>query len=498
VKGNKGVIIGVAIAILLAALLVYWRLALQPSREQITPKVTGAKINLDAKPMTVPIETPVLAARVDVNKAKELRQFVEKNEWLQKTLGSALGRGFSAGWAAFLSSKGEDLKASFKGNIASFLLDQALGDPFSVVWFGGDTASGAPAILIEKASRSAQGALRAMDEFAARGGYTATHCPGDSAPTPKADGKPSEPKIAISRWLVAEHAVYAGTFADRVALAGKPTAVLQALCVKDAEHQRGGSALEVTLRPANLGRETETLGALLGLGEELRFAADLDAAGTLVPKGVSGKLVAADRLGVVQPSDDLLKLLPATAPFAVVLALNLPEKLDAESIAAHVKGEGQGKKVVRQVALVWNPHGSSATTDVAFVWGNTADEKALGAIFSGGNTLVKKKACNHLIFASTEAGAASLDNACKGKTPSRKSAEPAVVGGAQAQQSLALHLHWGALLSGLMLDAYRAEQSKGALPPEINDAKSRLEALPFFGFRGRVEGSVLVPEGFRS
>ncbi len=502
-KRNPAVIIAALLALLLAAGLVFFRERLKGSRALITPKTAGMP-PVESKPMTVPTEAPRLAMRVDANKPKELRRFLESNAWLQDALASPLGRGFSSGWSAFLSSKGEDLRASFKGTIASYLLDQVLAQPFSVVWFGGETASGQPALVVESASRGQKGAVSALGEIAARGGYTATHCPGESAPTPKKDkdGKelPPEPKLHIARWLVADHAVYAGTHGDRIVFASKPTAVLQALCVAMKDHARSAHALDTAIFPEHLGREAQALAALVGVGEELRFALDIDGE-RLAPAGVSAKLAAADRLGVVAAGDDVLKLLPVDAPVVALLALNLPEKLDGESIGAHLKGEGKGQKRVRHVALVWTPHGLDAPTDIALVWGKTEDERALDEVFAGGNRLVKRKACAHVILASTAEAAARLEDACKGKRPSRQNAEPAVVAGAKAPSSLGLHVHTGALLSSLMLDAFRAEQAvkpKGALPVEIEQSKRKLEALPFFGFRGRVEGGALVGEGFRS
>ena len=59
----------------------------------------------------------------------------------------------------------------------------------------------------------------------------------------------------------------------------------------------------------------------------------------------------------------------------------------------------------------------------------------------------------------------------------------------------------GKLLSGLLVEGHlggRGKPPTGALPPEIEEARRRLEELPYMGLRGLVEGVALVPGGFRS
>ncbi len=182
------------------------------------------------------------------------------------------------------------------------------------------------------------------------------------------------------------------------------------------------------------------------------------------------------------------------------LQVALPQKLDEKSIAEHLKGEHKGKLVTRQVALVWTPHGARGASDVALVWGKPDDEAALKTIFNGRNALVQKKICGQLVFASNAELAARMDKSCKGGAPSRLNAAAAIVTAAKAPQSVAVQVHLGSLFSQLMLDAYRAEQSKAqkGLPKELEQARQQLEALPFFGFRGRASGKNLVAEGFRS
>jgi hypothetical protein len=257
--------------------------------------------------------------------------------------------------------------------------------------------------------------------------------------------------------------------------------------------------MSVSAYPNALGRESQALATLIGLKDELSLLFDVDK-NVLVPKGLAGELAKAANLATQAPSEDLLKLLPVDAPVVALLSLNLPETLDAESMAAHLKGEG-GKTSAREVAIVWTPHGNAESTDVALVWGHTKDEVALAKIFSGPNPVVTRKMCNHLVIAAAESTSVKLEAACKGSKPSRQNAAPAIVAGAKSPLSIGLQIHSGALLSQLMEDAFESEQrskKSGKTPPEIQQAKTSLETLPFFGFIGKASGTSLVPEGFRS
>jgi hypothetical protein len=370
------------------------------------------------------------------------------------------------------------------------------------VWFGGDAASGAPAVVIDKASGTVRAAVEAMDKVAARGAFTATHCPGQDPPIVQKDKDgsdiPAPAKHTITRWLVADHPVFVGSNDGRVVLGSKPTAVLQGLCVK-LDHARSKAAVEVTLLADRFGREAQALAALLGVENEVRFSVNVNQ-GVFSPGGLSAALSRPDRLATEALSDDLLKAIPEDTPVVATLQVAMPQKLDEQAIAEHLKGEHKGKLVTRQVALVWTPHGAQGASEVALVWGKQDDEGALKTIFNGRNTLVQKKICGQLVFASTAELAARMDRSCKGSVPSRMNAAAPIVAAAKAPQSVALQVHLGSLFSQLMLDAFRAEQSKGqkGLPKEIEQAKQQLEALPFFGFRGRANGKTLVAEGFRS
>lgn len=509
-SGNKAVVIAVLAVVALAVGLVVMRSRMQPSRELITPKQIAARGPIKTVEMTVPLDATLDAAWLDVNQPVALRQAAEKNQWLQEVLASPLGRGFSASWTAFFSSKGEDFGAGFKGSVAAFFFDKLLAQPFSIVWFGGDGTTGAPALVVDAPSSAATAALAVLETAAGRGAYSVTHCPGDSAPPP---GPPKEPggepvpplaKYTIVRLSIGEQALFAASTDKRLVFAAKPTAALHGLCVDSSTHKRGSAALELSARPERFGREAQTLGAVVGLGEELRLAFALTEAGALTPLGIAAPLAAAGRLGTAALSDDLLKLIPEDMPMAAAFVLNLPEQLNQTTLAAHLKANDKGasgKVLARQVAVVWNPHGTRGTPEIALLWGRQEDEAALKAIFSGPNALLVSKACAHLVFASTKALSDRLERSCRGATPSRANAAPTIVSGAKVPSSIGVHLNLPAFADGLLNDAYTAErraQDKGKPPPEIEDARAKLRALPFFGFRGKVEGAALVGEGFRS
>jgi hypothetical protein len=70
---------------------------------------------------------------------------------------------------------------------------------------------------------------------------------------------------------------------------------------------------------------------------------------------------------------------------------------------------------------------------------------------------------------------------------------------------VALGVHVGHLLSGLLLDGYWNEHGgpgaggpNHAAPKEIEAAARELDELPYFGFRGVAAPGALQPGGFRS
>jgi hypothetical protein len=317
--------------------------------------------------------------------------------------------------------------------------------------------------------------------------FTATNCPGDEPAQKNAT-------IKIVRWLLADQALYAGIADGRMSLGAKPTTVLQGLCVPSDTLKSSTPALEVALYPTAFGRQAQLFATLVGAKNDLRLAVAIEN-NRLVPQGISGALDSAKHLVVASPSDELLKLIPADLPVALVKNVTLPKALDGASLARFIK-DGSGETATRQAALLWHPDGAGAL-DVALVWSQASDKTALAELFKKGNANWRVS-CGHAVMASTPAFGERLDKSCHGQMPSRMNAEPSVVEGVRAPQSLALHVHFGALLSGLMLEGFKAERKNAPLPPEIEQAKKQLEALPFFGFRGRADGSALKGEGFRS
>ena len=66
------------------------------------------------------------------------------------------------------------------------------------------------------------------------------------------------------------------------------------------------------------------------------------------------------------------------------IQLKLPAKLDRASLKSSFSAEGAPGGAVRQVALLWTPHGDRRqTSDIALLWSQTSDEAALGELFSG-------------------------------------------------------------------------------------------------------------------
>jgi len=73
-----------------------------------------------------------------------------------------------------------------------------------------------------------------------------------------------------------------------------------------------------------------------------------------------------------------------------------------------------------------------------------------------------------------------------------------VVAGWQGASSVVLGLNLGKLVTNLTRDAWDKENGSSTMPPEMQEATRQLEALPFFGLSGAVQGDKLVPGGFRS
>jgi hypothetical protein len=485
-------------AVLIAALSIAGYLHLR-GRRPGAPEAKGRP------PIAIEVgeEPPEPSVWIDVHAPAKVWRSVRANAWLAQAMSEPLGQGMAAGWAGFLATKGSDLAGAFDGMVLDVVAERLLADPFRVVFYAGPDATGAPAVLVPRPSSAARGAYELLEGVARKGRYRAQRCPG---PKPKAGGGglplPSpgngEP-IDVSRWLLAEQAVFAGERGGRIAIGKSPLAVVQALCAAPAGADAApGEDVSLTFSPDALGREARLGAALLGLGPALRlsFAVEGD---RLEPRGISGALGAPARLGAAAPPDSLLGLVPADAGVVFVATLRLPAELTRASLSQHLGGSYRGPLAERPVAVVWNPRGERRLpTEVAVIWPE-ADAALLRDAFSGPNRMEHRRLCGHEVYASTVALAAALQSACRAERPSILHASPDVAGGMKRPASIAVGMNLGAVLPRLLGDARSADPERGKRPsPEADLARRRLEELPFIGLRGVVEGGALLPGGFRS
>jgi hypothetical protein len=439
------------------------------------------------------------AVWVDVYAPAKVRQALVENRWLQEQMKKPLGQGFASSWAAFFGSSGEDLQASFKGAVFDVVAGQLLDSPFRALWFVGPSDANAPAFIIPNPNATAVAAYEAMENVAARGGFTASSCP-------EGEGSAPQGSFEISRWLVAEHSLYAGRTADRLVVARQPSLVLRGLCAAAPKLEAPkGVDMEVGFNSEVLGREVAFLTHALGLenGTRLQFAAE---GSRLVGRGIAGPLMEKVRLDAAPLSEELLKLVPAETPVLLALQLKLPESLEGPKVKAYWAGENPGPVRTRQVALIWTPRGDADLEhEFAILWGRTEDAAALKNMFNGGNPLMHATLCGHQVLASNAQVLQQLQKACEGKSPNLLNAAGPVVSGLRAPGSVTIGVNTGQLLSQLLADGFWSEQRLGrkapvpkSAPPEIEAARRDLETLPYMGLRGTVQGDSLVPGGFGS
>ncbi len=480
----------IAAAVALAAIVL--AIALVKARKKGAPAAEAGARTVKLEVAETPPEPSVW---VDVYEPKKAWEALRKNGWVQRALAEPLGQGFIAGWSAFLSASGKDMGGAFEGQVLDLVAGRLLSDPFRVVTYAGRDATGAPAVVVGAPSAEAKGAFELMESLARNGTLEAPRCPG---PEP-APGTPQAPAIVVSRWLVAEHAVYGALRPDRLVVARHPLAVVQALCALPPDVPRAdGIDLSISFARTGLGREAQLLAALLGVGPapRLAFAFEGDA---IVPRGIVGALDAPGRLAGSAPPERLLRLVPAGTGVLLLASLKLPAPLDRKALAEHLAGKWTGATEPRSIAVLWNPSGErERAPEVAILWPDR-DRKLLDDAFSGPNKLVRRNACGHEILASTGELAAAAERACQGKAPSMISAAPPVVQGIRAPLSVGVAVDVGGALSRLVADAWRAERGDKTAPaPEIEAARRLLEELPFMGLRGVAKGDALVPGGFRS
>jgi hypothetical protein len=453
-------------------------------------------------PVTLAVSTvpPEPSVWIDVHAPEKAWKAVRGNAWLAKVASAPLGQGLTTGWAGFLSTRGQDVADAFPGVLLDVVSGKLLADPFRVVFFSGPAATGAPAFVVPRPSSAAESAYDLLEGLARNGSFGATHCPGAKPPEPPPEGQPAPPPaIVISRWLVAEHAVFAAKRDGRIVVAKNPIAVLQALCALPPDVPTAqGIDVSLSFSRDALGREAQLAASLLGLGKAPRLAFALEG-DRLEPKGILGELGEPGRLDKAAPSEALLKLVPADAGVVILATLRLPDKLSTETLAAHLDRSYRGAYAARTVAVVWNPRGADRlATEVAVLWPDR-DAALLREAFSGPNRMDRRRACGHEVYASTGSLAQSLLRACEGKSPSLLDAPPVVAQGLRAPTSFSVGVSLGAVLSRLLGDAWAEDpQNRTRDATDIDAARRTLEELPFLGLRGVAEGSSLVPGGFRS
>jgi len=490
-------------ALLVGTALAAWLHARPEPEFRPTPQQThaGAPITeVDLPPtaapvaLAVPEEAARPAAVLDIHDGAAARTFLAENEWLAGVKNEPLGRGFAGSWAGFLGTRGEDLMGAFAGTLRDWAAQTLLRSALRLVWFAGGSGTETPALVASDSDRIVQGAVAALDRVARRGTLTADRCPGETKARP---GRPME----ISRWLVAEHALYGALHGRRLAVARHPGAVLQALCTElPAVTAEKEVAFELSLFADGLGREAQSLTRLLGLGTSVRLQFGLEG-GRIVPKGLAGA-VARGRLATAALSGDLLKIVPEDTAVVVAARVRLPDKLDGPALRALAEGKAPEGGRERTVVLLWTPRGDeSIRSDVGLVW-EVADRAFLESVFGPKKRLFQKEVCGHEVLTAGFDHLRRIQAACDGHYVSMADAQPEVSKGMTSPHSLLVAVQTGRLLSQLVSDAWRAEpgtQREGRpMPQEIDDAVRALRDLPFFGLFGTADGERLVPGGFRT
>ncbi|HET9552854.1 MAG TPA: hypothetical protein VFP50_07790 [Anaeromyxobacteraceae bacterium] len=482
---------GIAAAAVVAAAAYAWH----------RPKVAARK--KDARPpvaLSIASVPPEPSIWLDVHSPEKAWRALRTNPWLARAASEPLGQGMTTGWAGFLSTRGGDMADAFPGVVLDVVAGKLLADPFRVVFFSGPSATGTPAVVVPRPSPAADSAFDLLDGLARNGSYSATHCPGAKEPPPTPAGQPAPPPaMIVSRWLVAEHAVFAARQDGRIVLAKSPATVVQALCAAPPEVPAAqGIDLSLSFAREALGREAQLAANLLGLGPAPRLAFAIEG-DRLEPRGILGDLAEPGRLDRAAPPEGLLKLIPADAGVVVLATLRLPEKLTQDSLRQHLEKSYQGAYAPRTVAVVWNPRGvERLPTEVAVAWPDR-DAGLVREAFSGPNRMERRRECGHEVFASTGALGVALQRACEGKAPSLLNAPPAVTDGLRAPTSFGVGANLGVLLARLLGDAWTEEATaQHKVSPDVEAARRLLEELPFLGLRGVVDGRSLVPGGFRS
>ena len=526
------VIAGIAIALALVIGGAIWLSRRPSSATDGGPAVTDGPVTSppeETPASTAPYDTkqqlevqqdkPRAAAVVlDVLNPSAVRTALFENGWLASATAAPLGRGYLGSWSAFFGSARADVGLTGAGLVRDAIIDALVQAPVRVVLFEGDTPL--PPALVTEATPAAATALAGLTVALQRGGFIVDACPGETAEVVDAgvvetpDGGEPPPartkqRIEIVRWVVAEHDLYLAQTRGRVVLARSPRSVVNGVCTElPAVTPVPGVDVQVRPQVAGLGRPADVLTRMLGLGRDVTLSWKVEGA-RLVPVGIGGSVLHPDRLDTAPLPASLLAAVPADS--AVVLGVNvkLPAKLDESSLAAAWSEGGMGEAgKARSVIAIWQPRGDAkAPTEVALLWSDLGDQAALRAIFSGKNAMSIDEVCGGVALSSTAALLSKLKATCKGTTPAVTFAEPPVVEGLKAPQSVSLVIDLGAVLTALLDDGWRADRAaqgaavrdkEKALPPEIDDAKKLLDQLPRQGLVGTKSGATLQPRGYTS
>jgi hypothetical protein len=477
----------------------------QPKAAPPTVSATGTTI-YGAPAVAAPVDIgtldnlPLASVIVSINEPARVWRLARDNAWFQDVLDKPLGRGFLGTWAGFLSTRGDQIQAEFKGMVIEHLAERVLAEPFRAVWFSaGGRTTGKPAIILEEPSNSVRGAFALLDKVATRGTFTAAQCYNGEPPEDREVERSLElEEITIKRWLLADHAVYAALQDDRMVIGRRATLVLQGMCADLPQTEpMKGSAFEVGFISDALGRGANLMTHLLGVDEAPRIAFGIRD-GNLVPLGIQADVVAAGHLETGKLNPALLRAIPEEAPVVFTMQLALPRELHREALRGFFAG-AKSETTTRQIAVIWYPSGESdGVMDIALLWSNRGDGDFVDEMFGG--DLIAGGGCAIMVRCTSDEICASIQRTCAGKDPSVLQAAPAVKDGWQGETSIALGIQVGRALSDITVDAYLEEHGSNdkRLPPEIQEVKRQLRALPFFAVSGKVQGQALVPGGFRS
>lgn len=460
--------------------------------------ITGTRIPAyDKKEPLVLDEVESPSTWVDVTSPKAMRSVLTENAWLKQVTSSPLGQGFLGSWGAFFGSANDDLglEALGKGLLGDVVAEHLFTQPARLMWFQG--WSGVPALVVPKPEKALASTVSALTTTLQRGGYLVDQCPGEAPVTDEAQ------KLAIVRWIAADHTLYVAVARDRFVVAREAHTVVNALCAPlPTIDVVAGTDLVVGLVPEKLGRDGQALSAILGVGPELRFGFAVD--GTrLKPVGLTGALAHPERLAETAIAKDTWKLVPDDVPVVVGANLLLPETLSTESLAAFwAKDAAKVPVKAREVLVLWQPHGDDRPTEIAVVWSDVGDRAALETILSGPNRMTISEACGRLVASSTPALTSRVQAACGGASPSILFAAPAVVAGLQQPWSAGVIVDTGRLLQQLLVEGYvgaeKQEGRKATPTPEIEAARQQLGELPRIGIVGVKSKAALTGQGFSS